>query len=272
MPEDRRTQPLVDVVEVGVVATGAVVGGAAGAGLGVAAVLVNKLGSALTAWRLSKQSRFLERVCHYLDEDDPEAAAAFVLRNAETDQFVDTLERGYEAMRRAFDPLAAECLCLLTADHARSGRPTDRRFTRAAALLEQCDRPLLSTLNSVAQAYSDAIAGAATPDRGRTLFSSRGDPEANRGPFFFVVAYDQPNPIRSSHDVPAPSNLDRALAQMAQNGLGLTWTGLGASPPEERRAGNPNSEHHFHTSDDDRMRDLYRYLAPARREPSDGST
>jgi hypothetical protein len=264
MDRKPKSEYAVGATELALVTTGAIVGGPAGAAIGVGASVLAKLGSAMNLWRDAKQSQFLSKVSFYLSEDSPEAAAAFINDHANRDEFVDTLERGYVALRRSFDPLAAECICLLTAEHARLGSPPDRTFARAAALLEESDEEDLTTLQEVVAAYVSTV-GLGEIAGTRILFASRGTSKDRQDPFFFVAAYREAKPFAISDNVPSRPNLDRVLAHLSHHGFGTIWSGLGASPPPERSEGRPNSVHHFSSADDSRMTDLHTYLAPVRR-------
>ncbi len=264
MAKDNKSDGVADAAEVGLVVTGAAIGGPVGAGLGVAAVLAAKVPKALRRGKEARLARFINQVVHYLEANDPEGAAEFVALHSETDTFADTLDRGYEAMRRTFDPAAEECICLLTADHARLGKPTDRRFVRAAALLEICDLSMLQTLNSITTAYLSAL-GEAGHGVLRILFDRHAHPEMPAS--FFIEAYDGPTLVGTSEEVPRPDNLERALSHLVQYDYGLSWWGGGTLPRGNRhsRGATPSSVHKFKNSDDESMRSLHRYLAPVRR-------
>lgn len=264
MTSKDKEEGVANVAELGLVATGAAIGGPVGAGVGLAAALVAKLPKALQRGRKVREARFVERVAHYLEEDDADGAAEFIASHSETPEFAGTLERGYEAMRRALDPAAEECICLLTADHSRQGRPTDRRFVRAAALLEACDLLRLRTLNLITTAY---IAAGEEGNR-RRLFLDFGASVANRPPSFVVIAFSGREHVGVSGQVFAPKNLRRLLVDLAHYDYGEEWrsgSGGGGLPVEIaklRRYGTCAfrflHEHH------EAVHALHRYLAPVR--------
>jgi hypothetical protein len=261
--QEDKAKLIVDAAEIALVTTGAIVGGPPGAALGVLGVLANKMVSPLQRFRRRREHRFLERVSHFLEADDAEGAAQFVAEHAADEQFSDALDRGYEKMRRAFDPLAEECICVLVADHIRSGAVTDRRFVRAGNLLEVSDKADLTTINSICEAYVAAtrINGAGVLG---IVFHCRGVPN-KRGPFFFVVAYERSKVITGiSENLDAPANFERVVLQMESHGFGETFRGFGESPPDDRKEGGPSSLLELRPSDHAAMLSLYRYLAPVR--------
>lgn len=254
-----------DVTEVGLVATGAAIGGPAGAALGLGAAFVAKVPKALKRGRATRQARFIERVIHYLEEDDPAGAADFIASKSDTAEFADTLERGYEAMRRALDPATEECICLLTADHARQGRPADRRFVRAAALLEVCDLSMLRTLNLITTAYT----AMGEESSHRLLYTCKVlSATATVPPFLVIVAYSGDEQVGMSGIAPAPKNIRRLLIDLAHYDYGDEWPiAIESTQP----VGLPvvgsyavcnywfPREHH------ETILALHRYLAPVRR-------
>lgn len=159
MSEKEKSKPIVDATEIALVTTGAIIGGPPGAALGVLGVLANKMVSPLQRFRRAREDKFLERVSHFLEANDAEGAAQSVAEHAADEQFSDALDRGYEKMRRAFDPLAEECICVLVADHIHSGSVTDRRFVRTGNLLEVSDKAvaILSGGCVSKSAYDDKV-------------------------------------------------------------------------------------------------------------------
>jgi hypothetical protein len=260
--EDHRSKPIVDATEIALVTAGAIVGGPPGAALGVLGVLANKMLSPLERFRRARLARFLERVSHFLEENDPEGAAQFVSEHVTDEQFTDALDRGFEKMRRAFDPLAEECICVLVADHVRSGALTDRRFARAGNLLEVSDRAILTTINGICEAYVAATKLTGSGTLG-IVFHSRGVPD-KRGPFFFVAVYDRSKVIGISDNLEAPANFERVVLLLENHGFGETFRGLGEAPPRDRQEGGPSSLLELRPSDHEAILSLYRYLAPAR--------
>lgn len=262
MTEEYKSDRIIDATEVALAATGALVGGPAGAALGVLGVLANKMLLPLHHFRRAREVRFLERVSHFLEANDPEGAAQFVAEHAVDEQFLDALDRGYEKMRRAFDPLAEECICVLVADHIRSASVTDRRFIRAGNLLEVADKAILTALSRLCEAYLAAMKPGGPGALG-TVFVSKGVP-SKRDPFFFVAIYDESKVLGVSNDFEAPANLDRVLLLLANHGFGETVLPFSESPPEGRDEGDPSSNHVFRPADHVALVGLHRYLAPVR--------
>jgi hypothetical protein len=259
MALDNDKEFIVDATEVALVTGGAIVGGSVGAGLSVAAALVSKLARSLERRTAQRQTRFLEMVGNYLDANDPHGAATFVDQAVGTDEFADVLERGYERMRRSYDPLAEECICLLTAEHLRVGRPSAREYVAAGALLEASDAPLLLGIHTVVSAYFEAASQ--HESTGLILFDSSGIPQT-RGPFFFVVNYARGDVIGRSERIDAPPTLKRALTMMDQHGFGSMWHGMGAAAPEDLSEGGPSCRHDFASSDRASIHLLGRCLTP----------
>lgn len=262
MSKEHKSDRVVDATEVALVTTGALVGGPAGAALGVLGVLANKMLLPLQHFRRAREIRFLERVSHFLEANDPEGAALFVAEHAVDEHFLDALDRGYEKMRRAFDPLAEECICVLVADHIRSASVTDRRFVRAGNLLEVSDKAILTALNQLCEAYLAAMKPGGTGTLG-TVFVSQGVP-SRRDPFFFVAMSHESKVLAVSNDFEAPTNFDRVLLLLANHGFGETSLPFSESAPEGRGEGDPSSIHVFRPADHVAMVSLHRYLAPVR--------
>lgn len=267
MTSKDKDEGAIDITEVGLVAAGAALGGAAGAGLGVLATLLAKAPKALQRGVMARQVRFIERIAYYLEEQDPAGAAEFIASHSETSEFADTLERGYEAMRRGLDPTAEECICLLTADHARQGRPTDRRFVRAAALLEACDLSMLRTLNAITTSYTSV----STTGDYRLLFHRGAARRKARGlvipASFFIIAYSSDGQdVGISEHTLAPKNLRRALVDLAHHDYGEAFVHKAAKAPVTMPLPGPSvCRHVFPRTYDDAMHALHRYLAPVRR-------
>lgn len=263
MNDKDASKTMIDATEVALVATGAIVGGQGGAALGVLSVLANKMIRPLEHFRRAREGRFLQRVFHFLEANDPDGAAKFVAEHADSEQFSDALDRGYERMRRTFDPFAEECVCVLVADYIGSGSVTDRRFVRTGGLLEVSDKATLATMTLVCEAHLIAIKVNGPGTLG-IVFHSGGVP-AKKSPFFFVAMYQGPKVIGISEDFEAPTNLERVLAQMGSHDFGETLRGFGHAAPENRGEGAPSSSHQFRPTDQIGMSSLHRYLAPLRK-------
>lgn len=260
--EDKHPEQVITASEVALAATAAIVGGPVGAAAGLAGVIASKLTAPLERRRIARERRFLNHVAYFLEVDDPEGAAEFVAENATSDEFADVLERGFEQMKRALDPLAEECICLLTAEHLRRPHAHPKEFSACGRLLESSDAQSLRGLETISSAYVEAYSTLPLGTSG-ILFDSFGIPN-QRNAFFFVATYQNPGMHSTSARRDSPPNLLRLLMQMATHGFGTVWQGFGTVAPPELRDGNPSCRHRFTIADVEPMKRLHAVLAPTR--------
>ena len=260
--DDDNKKKAVDAAEIALVVTATAIGGPVGSGLSLAGTIAGKLYSSLERQRANRTARFLKRVGFYLEENDPAGAASFVADKAATDEFADVLERGFERMMKAYNPLAEECICLLTAEYLRLHEPIIRDFAACGDLLVASDTDTLSTLSNITSAYFEAYSDGNVGPKG-ILFDSSGIPKKT-GPFFFIVNYVHDNKIISP-TFESHTNLRRVPILMENHGLGRIPHVTVESAPTEMNQGNPQCEYYFGPEDDIPMKRLHSCLAPVRR-------
>jgi len=239
---------------------------AVGAAAGLAQALASVAGPLLEKRREERARNFLARVAHYLATEDPEAAARFAAGEAETEAFADTLERGYEQIRRAFDPLARECLCLLVAQHALAPDPVSQRgdFVTVGALLERSDEAGLAAADTVASLLATfpveqpgrVVLFVTRAPAGVFLWTERGAPDRR----WTGVKHMRAEVRRS------------LLSSLAAAGLGFHHTGTGGAPPKGAPQEDASSDFEFTARDAGRMLLLHRCLAPVRVRPASSSS
>jgi len=239
-------------------ATGLVAATGVGSALVAAPALVSALagvvGPALERRRQERGRKYIERVVYHLATQNPEAAASFTSGNADRTEFVDAIERGYEQIRRAFDPLARECICLLVAQHALAadGRvPSD--FVSVGSLLERSDLTDLVCAEAIATKYAEL---APRENESVVVFQWTGG--------IFLVA-SAGRPMRFTPNAQVRGDDVRAtMTLMAASGIGRLWSGAGDSPPEGAPNAEAGSQYSFVARDRERVQLLSRCLEPVR--------
>jgi hypothetical protein len=165
-----------------------------------------------------------------------------------------TTFRGYEHFRRAIDPLARACICILVAQYALDPDPRKlRAFQAVGAFLERSEEPELQIAHVIARLYVDLATSA--QDSATLFFDAK-----NSAIFLSRGIGVTRSPTRAAKV--SPDQLRDTLPAMAAAGLGRMWTGLGAEVPAAAPSKNGSSDFSFSPGNRPRMLLLNLCLRP----------